>query len=96
MTAYVIYQADVLDADLYAKYREKSPLTLADAGGKFIVRGGEIEVLEGSPPQGRTVVIEFESMNAARNWYYGKGYTETRRLRAGAAIANAYIIDGVN
>ena len=96
MTAYVIYQADVLDPDQYAKYREKSPATLTAAGGEFLVRGGDIEVLEGETPLGRTVVIEFESMDAARAWYHGDGYTEARKLRAGAANANAYIVDGAD
>ena len=94
MTAYVIYQADVLDPEQYAKYRERSPAAVAAGGGEFIVRGGEIDVLEGDAPLGRTVVLRFESMEAARAWYDSDVYVEARALRAGAVRANAYIVDG--
>ena len=95
MTAYIIYQAEVLDAEQYGRYREKAQVAVENGGGDYIVRGGDIEVLEGDAPPGRTVVLEFESMQAAHDWYHGPEYTAAKALREGAVRANAYIVDGV-
>ncbi|MGI9621710.1 MAG: DUF1330 domain-containing protein [Acidimicrobiales bacterium] len=96
MAAYLIYQAEVLDPDQYAKYREKSTPAVKAGGGEFLVRGGEVDHLEGDPPLGRTVVVRFESMAAARAWYDGELYSEARAVRQGAVNANAYFVDGVD
>ena len=96
MTAYVIFQVEVLDAEQYAKYREKSGPALVAGGGEFIVRGGDVDLLEGEAPLGRIVVAKFDSMEAARTWYDSEMYVEARALRQGAALANAYIVDGVD
>jgi uncharacterized protein (DUF1330 family) len=52
MAAYVIYQAEVTDPEQYARYREKSTPSVVNAGGEFLVRGGEVDMLEGEPPLG--------------------------------------------
>jgi uncharacterized protein (DUF1330 family) len=96
MSAYVIYQAEITDAEQYARYREKSTPAVIEAGGEFLVRGGEIEPLEGEPPLGRTVIAKFPSMEAARAWYDGETYREARILREGAVSANLYIVDGLD
>jgi len=96
MAVYVIYQAEVTDPEQYALYREKSAPAVLDAGGEFIVRGGDVDVLEGDPPLGRTVIVKFGSMESAREWYGGEAYTEARTLREGAANANMYIVDGID
>ena len=96
MVAYVIYQAEVTDPEQYALYREKSTPAVLDAGGEFIVRGGDVDVLEGGPPLGRTVIVKFDSIGSAREWYDSKAYTEARALREGAVNANMYIVDGID
>ncbi len=96
MAAYVIYQAEVTDPEQYGQYREKVPRAVADAGGEYIVRGGEIDRLEGEQPIGRTVIVKFASMDAARAFYYGETYSEIKALRDGAAKTNAYIVDGLD
>jgi len=95
MAAYVIYQAEVLDPIQYEKYKARTPASIAAHGGRFIVRGGEIVPLEGEAPLGRTVVVEFPNMQAAREWYASESYTEARALRDGAVRAQMYIVDGV-
>ncbi len=94
MAAYVIYQAEVTDPEKYERYREKSTPAVVNAGGKFLVRGGEIDMLEGEAPLGRTVIGKFASMEAARAWYSSEAYREARALREGAALVNLYIVDG--
>jgi uncharacterized protein (DUF1330 family) len=96
MAAYVIYQAKVTDPKQYARYREKSTPSVVNAGGEFLVRGGEVDILEGEPPLGRTVIAKFESMEAARAWYDGEAYREARALREGAVLANLYIVGGAD
>ena len=96
MAAYVIYQADVTDPERYARYREKSTPAVQEAGGEFIVRGGEVDVVEGTPPLGRTVIVKFPSMQRAREFYGSNAYMEARAFREGAAVAKLYIVEGVD
>ena len=94
MVAYLIYQAEVLDADQYAKYMAKTGPSIAAAGGRFVIRGGDVVALEGEAPPGRTVAVEFPTMQAALEWYRGDEYTQIRQLREGAALARMYAIEG--
>jgi uncharacterized protein (DUF1330 family) len=94
MAAYVIYQGEVLDAERYDEYKTKAAESILGAGGKYLLRGGDVEVLEGEPPAGRTVVLEFPSKEAAIAWYRSDEYTEIRKIRDGAARARMYVVDG--
>lgn len=96
MPAYVIFQADITDDEQYAHYRAASPGTVAAAGGRFIVRGGEITLLEGDAPASRTVIVEFPDRETAVRWYHGEGYTAARALREHAATGRMYVVDGVD
>jgi len=94
VAAYVVYQAEVTDPQRYEEYKPRAAASIAAAGGRYLVRGGEVEVLEGDPPAGRTVVLEFPTMRAALDWYRGDDYTEARKLRADAARARMYVVEG--
>ncbi len=77
MPAYVIaYAGNVRDADAIAEYRRRNTDAVARHGGRFLARGGEVEVLEGPWPHERCVIMEFPDAAAARAWY------EIRRVRA--------------
>jgi uncharacterized protein (DUF1330 family) len=93
--AYVIYQGEVLDPARYDEYKTKAAESIIAAGGRYIVRGGDVEVLEGEAPAGRTVVLEFPTREDAVAWYQSDEYTEIRKIREGAARARMYVIDGV-
>ena len=95
MAAYIIYQGEVTDPERYERYRSLAADSIQAAGGRYIVRGGEVVVLEGEPPAGRTVVVEFPDRQAALDWYHGDLYTAARRVREGAATARMYLVDGV-
>ena len=95
MPAYVIYKAEVLDADRYEEYKLLASASIDAAGGRYLVRGGDFVALEGEAPAGRTVVVEFPSREAALEWYKSEEYTTARRLREGAADATMYLVDGV-
>jgi uncharacterized protein (DUF1330 family) len=93
--AYVIYQGDITDPDQYDKYKALSGASIAAAGGRLIVRGGETHSLEGEPPPGRTVVIEFPDRQSAVAWYNSADYAAARKVREGAAVVRRmYVVDG--
>lgn len=96
MAAYVIYQGEVTDPERYEAYKERAAASIVAAGGRYIVRGGEVEVLEGDAPAGRTVVLEFATRQAAVDWYRSREYTDIKKLREGAAQARLYVVDGVD
>jgi len=92
----VIYQGEVFDPERYEEYKAQVSPNIAAAGGRYLVRGGEAEALEGGLPAGRTVVLEFPTKKAALDWYRSEEYTEIRKLREGAARATLYVVDGVD
>ena len=96
MPAYVIYEAEVVDAVGYEAYKTAAAASIAAAGGRYIVRGGAVEALEVDAPVGRTIVLEFPSMQVALDWYHSDEYTEVRKLRDGVAHARLFIVDGVD
>ena len=95
MAAYLIVQVDVTDADTFEEYRKQVPGTLAAYGGEYIVRGGEMEVLEGEWPMPRLVIIRFATMEQARKWYRSPEYEGPHKLREASARANLVLVDGV-
>jgi uncharacterized protein (DUF1330 family) len=96
LAAYVIYQGEITDPERYEEYQARAAANITASGSRYLVRGGDVEVLEGDPPAGRTVVLEFPTMQAAVEWYRSEDYTAIRKLREGAARARLYVVDGVN
>ena len=95
MPAYVI--ADVRDAwnaDDLTEYRRRNTDTVTGHGGRFIVRGGESEVLEGDWPTRRIVVMEFPDADAARSWWTSEEYEAIKPLRRGASETNIILVEG--
>ena len=81
MAAYVIVAVDVTDPDTYATYSRDVPATLEPYGGRFIVRGGTYEVLEGAFPAPRIVVLEFLDLDRARAWHASDAYQAILPIR---------------
>jgi uncharacterized protein (DUF1330 family) len=96
MPAYVIVETDVTDPEQYEHYKAASPAAIAAGGGRFLVRGGELAVLEGDWQPPRLVMLEFEDLAAARRWYDSEAYQEARKLREGAARFRAVAVQGVD
>jgi uncharacterized protein (DUF1330 family) len=94
--AFMIVDAKVSNEEKYAGYKALSPGAVAAAGGKFIARGGEVHVLEGSWKPARAVVVEFASIAAAKAFYDSEKYLAARAARAGATeFFNAIIVEGL-
>lgn len=97
MPAYVILDAKVTDPEQYKQYMALSPAAIEAAGGRFLVRGGRHEVLEGNWQPNRMVMVEFPDMAAARAFYDSAKYREARAKRAGATeFFNMVVVQGVD
>jgi uncharacterized protein (DUF1330 family) len=93
--AYVVIEVLATDVEKEAAYRQLSGPAVEQAGGRFIVRGGEMHVLEGSWEPKRLVVLEFPDADAARAWYDSDAYREARAVRDGAGEWRMVIVDVV-
>jgi uncharacterized protein (DUF1330 family) len=95
MPAYVIVETDVTNPQQYEHYKAASPAAITAGGGRFLVRGGELAVLEGDWQPPRLVMLEFEDLEAAKRWYESEAYQEAKKLREGAASFRAIAVQGV-
>jgi uncharacterized protein (DUF1330 family) len=95
MPAYVIADVATIDQALMDEYRQQVPGTLAKYGGRFLVRGGAHETVEGTWKPTRLVVLEFPSMDDARRWYDSEEYTGPKALRMRAARTDVVLVEGV-
>ncbi len=95
MAAYVIVRVEVTDPAQYRKYTEQTPATIAKFGGRFLVRGGEMETLEGPQETRRIVILEFPSLEQAKAWYASDDYQTVKKLRADAAQGELLVVNGV-
>jgi uncharacterized protein (DUF1330 family) len=95
MSAYVIVETDVHDAEQYEHYKSAAADVIAAAGGRYTVRGGELAVLEGDWQPKRLVVLEFDDLDAAKRWYESPEYQGAKRLREGAATLRVVAVEGL-
>ncbi|MCS6995783.1 MAG: DUF1330 domain-containing protein [Casimicrobiaceae bacterium] len=95
MTAYVIALVRVTDPERYQHYAALTPAAVAAAGGRFIVRGGDPEWLEGQLDRPRIVVIEFPDRAHARAFYASAAYQAAREKRLGAAEFSMVVVDAL-
>lgn len=91
---YVIAEVDVTDPATFQKYAENVPGTLAPFNGRYIVRGGKIQAVEGEAPK-RFVVITFESFEKAKSWEDSPAYEAIKPIRHSSAKSRVFIAEGV-
>lgn len=92
---YVIAEVDVHDPAMIAKYGAKVPETLAPFNHHYVIRGAKIQPLEGEPPKGGVVMIAFDSVEKAREWYDSPAYAAIRPIRQSAATSRIFIVEGL-
>ncbi len=95
MAAYIIARINVTDQDPYNDYIKVTPGIIAKYDGRFIVRGGEMVTLEGPEEKWRLVVVEFPDLAKAKEFYYSPEYSDARKIREGAALAQFVAVRGV-
>jgi uncharacterized protein (DUF1330 family) len=96
MRAFVIAQENSHDQAMVGEYRQKVVESIASFGGKFVVRGGTLTVVEGEWPYERTVIVEFPSRAMAEAWYRSPAYQKVLPLRLNSTSSNLIIVDGVD
>jgi len=95
MSAYVVVEIEILDPVGYEEYKKQAAATVHKYGGKYITRGGKTEVLEGDWNPKRIVVLQFESMERAKEWLNCEEYREPRKMRHCTAKTNMILVEGV-
>lgn len=94
MSAYIIVQVEVTDPETYKTYAAQVLPIMEQYGGEFIVRGGDMEILEGDWPYPRVVVIKFPDMERAKAWQASPEYEGPKALRQSASRGNMIVVEG--
>ncbi|HET7618522.1 MAG TPA: DUF1330 domain-containing protein [Vicinamibacterales bacterium] len=95
MAAYVIAHIDVKDPDRYKDYIKMSPVSIAKYGGRFIARGGRTESLEGAWQPKRLVILEFPSVERAKEWWASADYADAKALRQATSTGDLVVVEGL-
>jgi len=95
MAAYIAVQVEVQDQATYDEYRKLVPASLAAYGGRFVVRGGSTETLEGSWSPKRFVMLQFDSVGQAKKWWASPEYAPAKALRQKSAKTEMIVVEGV-
>jgi uncharacterized protein (DUF1330 family) len=93
MVAYILADIEVTDLARYEGYKELAAASAAQYGGRYVVRGGAVEVLEGAWPTNRFVVLEFPDADAARRWYSSPEYSAARAIRQEASNSKLILVE---
>lgn len=95
MPAYAIFDITVHDPVRYETYKTLAPPAIAAYGGKYLVRGGSMDVLEGDWEPSRVVILEFPTAEQAKAWIDSPEYREARALRHATATTKAVLVEGL-
>jgi uncharacterized protein (DUF1330 family) len=98
--AYIIAEVEkdsskVEDPAASRRYAEEAPKSLAAFGAQYVIRGGNVQTLEGDAPKGYIVVIGFDSVEKARAWYYSPAYEAIKPIRQNSSKSRLLLIEGV-
>ncbi len=95
MAAYIVADIEITDPNEYQKYAQQTAATLERYGGKFLVRGGNPETLEGDWKTKRLVILEFPGDEQAKSWYDSPEYSAIKEIRHRSAISKMLLVHGV-
>ena len=91
---YLIIRINISDTKLFQQYPPLSTKAVEKFGGKYFIRGGKFEVVEGKWPAERTTVVEFESFDKAKEFYNSLEYNEAKKVRQESADTDFILIEG--
>lgn len=95
MSAYVVVTIEVNDPERYERYKKDAPQSIEKYGGRYLVRGGALETLEGTWSPRRLVILEFPTLQRAKAWLNSSEYSEARALRHACAKTEMIVVEGV-
>ena len=94
MAAYVIVEVEINNPDEYEEYKKLTPAAIAAHGGRFVVRGAKTEALEGDWKPQRIVILEFASVEKAKQWWSSKEYAPAKAIRQRSAHTKMLVVEG--
>ncbi len=94
MAVYLIADLEITNPDEFQKYGEKVVTTVKQYGGRYLIRGGDVQVLEGASKAKRLTILEFPSVEQLKKWYYAPEYQAIIGFRHRAAVSNLLIVHG--
>jgi uncharacterized protein (DUF1330 family) len=94
MATYVIVDIEVVDPEEYEEYKKLAAPSVSVYGGRYLVRGGVVEVLEGEWETNRFVVLEFASADLARRWWGSPEYSAAKGIRHRTARTKMILVEG--
>jgi len=94
MSAYIIVEVEVNNEKEYEEYKKLTPASISAHDGKFIVRGGQAETLEGGWKPQRIVILEFPSAEKAKEWWASEEYAAAKKIRQQAAKTKMLVVEG--
>lgn len=92
MSSFVLVEVNIQDPVVYEEYKKLTPASVVAFGGKFVIRGNPVQVMEGEWQYDRLVMLEFPTKEIALEWYNSKEYQEAKKIRENAASANFLIV----
>jgi uncharacterized protein (DUF1330 family) len=95
MPAYIIVDVTINDPKAYEEYKKLTPATIAAYDGKFVVRGGRSECLEGDWNPQRTVVLQFPTLERAKEWWASEEYAPAKKIRQANATTKMLVVEGI-
>ena len=95
MAGYALIDIEITDHAVFAEFRERAPAVVEAHGGRFLVRGGATEVVQGDWTPHRLVVVEFDSVERAKSWWNSSGHTELRAILDRCSNTTTTIVAGV-
>ncbi len=95
MPAYVVVQIAVQDAQTYERYKQLAPPAVAHYGGRYLVRGGATQTLEGTWEPKRFVILEFPTVEQARAWWASPEYAAAKALRQASTHTEMILVEGL-
>ena len=95
MAAYLVVDIGITNLTQFEEYKKLAPAAIAKYGGRYVIRGGAYEVLEGDWKPERLTIVEFDSMEKAKAFYNSPEYAVAIKARTGAANFKALVVQGV-
>jgi uncharacterized protein (DUF1330 family) len=95
MPAYVFANVRITDAAGFDEYRKLVPASIAAFGGRYLVRGGATEVMEGDWEPSRLIVLEFPNVATIKAWYRSPAYQQLLQIRQRTASTDFAIMEGI-
>ena len=94
MTAYFVVELEITTLDAMKPYVDAVPATITQYGGRFLVRGGSTELIEGGPEPKRIVILEFADKAAFKRWYDSPEYQRILPNRLDNSNGRSFVVEG--